>query len=201
MTTIQKDRDLTNATTDILLDAVPGWSHAAANDIDVWWSGHGSFEGISIRLASGAVLLAQRLATTNTDAERQRIFLGIDGHFAIVVRFSQGVVLATDRVRSVPLLVGKSGPRFAVGANIHALCRHLTTAVHDSVGVLQFAMAGYTLDDRTLYQDIQNFAAGRMAPHRTQRTIAAGEVVSLPTLARRSGGRSSGVAPTSSCLQ
>lgn len=147
-------------TADILLDAVPGWSRAVQNDVYVWWSGYGSFEGNSIKVASDALAMAHRIERADHDAERDSLLSGIDGHFSLAIRSAKGVFLAADRVASIPLLVGKNGFRIAVSSNIHALRRHFGIAAHDAVGVLQFAMAGYTLDERTIYQDTQMLRPG-----------------------------------------
>ncbi len=145
---------------DILLDARPGWSAAAAPDLHVRWAGHGSFEGAAIRAAADALALSQRLSGAKDIAERERLLMAIDGHFALVIRSPEGVLLVTDRVRSIPLLVARNGARCAVGGSIIALCRHLGITSHDPTGVLQYAMAGYTLDDRTIYQNVHILQPG-----------------------------------------
>ena len=147
-------------TADILLDAAPGWSQAVKGDLRVCWSGHASCEGIAIRNASDALALAQRLADAVQEDDRKCRLMAIDGHFALVVRSPQGVLLATDRVASIPLLVGISGAVVAVGGSIHGLRRYLAPPAHDGLGVLEFAMAGYTLDDRTIYAGVHFMRPG-----------------------------------------
>lgn len=162
---------VTDRAVHILLDGTPGWTRTRDQDLQVWWSGHGAAQGVTIRAAADALLLARSLSEVG-DVEQKRELMGVDGHFALVIRSPRGVFLATDRVGSIPLLIGENGLRIAVGTNIHIVRRQLGLAAHDPVGVLQYAMAGYTLDDRTIYRGLHILRPGEwchIAPDGTVR--------------------------------
>lgn len=139
------------------------WRHWSDGNVTVWWNGHAFIEGA---LYEG-VAAAQRAATLLTpliganDASLSAALQGFDGHFAIVIQTPAGTLATVDRVRSIPVLI-RTGPRghLQIADRIAPLLQSGPDDDTDADASLAVAMAGYTLDGRTLYRDVLSLSAG-----------------------------------------
>ena len=82
-----------------------------------------------------------------------------NGTFAFIGRWSDGLVAAVDRVRSVPLFYSEAGSWISDDLNYPSTGAHHDL---DCMAVDQFLQSGYTIGARTLLSGIRQLQAGQM---------------------------------------
>jgi len=91
-----------------------------------------------------------------------RLLCELEGHFALVVSAPGWTLIAADRVRSVPVAYGRMDEGWRIDARPERLRRAigLGREALNLDAALALAMAGYTVDDATLYHGIDVVGPG-----------------------------------------
>ncbi|MEM9360103.1 MAG: hypothetical protein AAGB04_28290, partial [Pseudomonadota bacterium] len=124
-----------------------GWRNHTAPGLSSWFKGYVRIEGRVVQGREAAEKLAIMLSD---DIERTAQQLRtLEGHFALVVETSDRTFAATDPVRSIPLFWITGGPSTLISSDASQLLSQLHDKTTDQDALLQVAMSGYTLRDRT----------------------------------------------------
>ncbi len=134
-----------------------GWRRFSHEAVSVWTKGYGK--------AGDGDALARRLSALRhppTLAEIEKMFLALDGHFAVAARGKGWAFAGVDRVRSIPLAFARDGEGWIIDDQAERLRRRLGLgpADTDRDAALALGMAGYTIDAATLYPRISQLGAG-----------------------------------------
>lgn len=144
---------------DIAIQSEFGWQYHQSEKIEIWYKGwiHGMNGGSLIRWFSKN--------HEHLDAE----FVGnhllqLDGHFAFVVKGDSWTVAAVDWVRSIPIAIAKIASGWRIDDQGDRLRRHtgMNRNDIDLEVACAIAMAGYSIDDKSLYRNLQVLAPGEL---------------------------------------
>lgn len=96
----------------------------------------------------------------------------LDGHFSFVIVARDFVVLAVDRIRSIPLLLAERNGTHVIADHAAPLLRALDMGAEDidDEAARDFAMAGYVVGKGALYRNVRSLLPGEVALIRRNRT-------------------------------
>ncbi len=145
--------------TQIDLEERHGWQRSAYPNIVIWTNGYGD-----IRDHENLAKQAQGIVADPSLSGVSHIVEQLDGHFAIVVQGDGWTCAAVDRVRSIPLAYGANSNGWRVDGQAGRLRQtlNLSNKHIDSTAARALGMAGYTIDEATLYRDINSLGPGEL---------------------------------------
>jgi asparagine synthase (glutamine-hydrolysing) len=138
-----------------------GWKLYKDSNIQLWFSGYlvgeKNVEDILLEL----VTLSYSL---NIDIEKLSKWVSsLSGNFACVVKFSDNsCFLAVDKICSIPVFDAVKENKYAVSNYAPYLKEILDIGSNDInlQSLLEVSMSGFTIDDKTIYNNINRLAAG-----------------------------------------
>jgi len=87
----------------------------------------------------------------------------LNGSWALVVEWPDGhLVAAVDRLRSIPLFYAQHGHEAALSFSTYPLLDMADAVSIDEGAALEYLLAGYVMDDHTLYEGIRQIRAGEI---------------------------------------
>ena len=146
----------------VTIKDVLGWRTIARGGATLRIKGYlnaGGFTGATFTATSDGLIAAISAGDTGRiDA----LLRGLDGHFALCIETPSGVLVAVDRVRSIPLAYARDGDALVIDDQAARLCRRLGLGVEDidPDAALAFAMSGYTIGGATLYKGMRQLLPG-----------------------------------------
>ena len=119
----------------------------------------GGFDGAGFAAQTDGLVAAT--AAGDTDGIG-RLLRRLDGHFALCIATSAGVLAAVDRVRSIPLAYACDGQCLVIDDQASRMRRRLGLGVEDidPDAALAFAMSGFTIGRATLYKGLSQLLPG-----------------------------------------
>lgn len=150
-----------------LIEAGHGWRISSIGPAQVWVKGDVSdsdiaavFQGLSDESDAASV----RVALSN-----------LSGHFAIVVRHTNWVCAAVDRIRSIPLVWACDAEgRLRIAQEGRKLLADLDDSQKavDFDQALSVALSGYTIGEATLYKEIKTLLPGHFLFKKGDQVVA-----------------------------
>ena len=138
-----------------------GWRSYAVNNRTCWFKGYIRVDGKFLQGCDAAAKLSDLLSgDTEQICEQLRSF---EGHFALTIEHHGRILAATDPVRSIPLFLISNGSSAAVSGEATELLAQLPDIATNRDALLQVAMSGYTLRDRTIFAGLRQLQAGELA--------------------------------------
>ena len=139
-----------------------GWRTIARGGATLRIKGYlngGGFTGAAFTAAAGELIAAVSAGDTGRIGALLR---GLDGHFALCIETSAGILAAVDRVRSIPLAYADDEDGLVIDDQAARLTRRLGLGVEDvdPDAALAFAMSGCTIGPATLYKDMRQLLPG-----------------------------------------
>ena len=136
-----------------------GWRRYARADVEVWTKGYGVIEDSEVLLAR----LADWVSGANV-LDMAELLRRLEGHFAIVATTPEWGLAAVDRVRSIPLAFARCNGEWCIDDQAVRLSNgaRLCQTHVDSEAALALGMAGYTIDDTTLYRGLHQVGPGEL---------------------------------------
>ena len=139
-----------------------GWRTIARGTATLWMKGYlngSGFDGAGFAAQADGLIAA--IAASDTDGIG-RLLRGLDGHFALCIVTPAGVLVAVDRVRSIPLAYTREGDGLVIDDQAARMCRRLGLGVEDidPDAALAFAMSGFTIGRATLYKGMRQLLPG-----------------------------------------
>ena len=151
-----------------------GWRRTSRGTATLWVKGYlngGGLTGAEFAANSSGLIAAVAAGDTRHIGKRLR---RLDGHFALCIVTPPAVLVAVDRVRSIPLAYASVGDGLVIDDQASRLCSRLGLGVDDidPDAVLAFAMSGFTIGRATIYKGMRQllpgefllYEAGRRAP-------------------------------------
>ncbi len=138
-----------------------GWQKYSAPNVVCWFKGYLRIDGKPLRGKEAANRLPHLLPSDV--GETCQILNLFDGHFAFIIQRGDRTFAATDPVRTIPLFFSCSGKNVAISSEASELRDQLSNASVNPDALLQIAMAGYALRDKTLYEGLRQLQAGELA--------------------------------------
>jgi asparagine synthase (glutamine-hydrolysing) len=135
-----------------------GWRRHRAGSVTVWLKGYSDFDGAQ---------LAKQFAEPNAAPTPEgigNVLLASDGHFALAATGPGWAFAAVDWVRSIPLATAKIAEHWLIDDQPERLRQRagLGAGDIDTDAALSIAMAGYTIDDGSLYRGIHLLVPGEI---------------------------------------
>ena len=139
-----------------------GWRTIARGGATLRIKGYlndGGFTGATFTAISDGLIAAISAGDTGRIGALLR---GLDGHFALCIETSSGVLAAVDRVRSIPLAYADDEDGLVIDDQVARLCRRVGLGAKDidPDAALAFAMSGCTIGDATLYRGMKQLLPG-----------------------------------------
>ncbi len=136
-----------------------GWKLYQNNDIKIWFCGYQYNDTIDNVLKNIASILCS--SSTNR-IDILNWIKSISGHFAIVVEASEWVVVAVDRACTIPLFFIERENDIFISNHAPILKKkcNISKADIDQSAVLEIAMSGYTIGNKTLYRNLERLEGG-----------------------------------------
>ena len=129
-----------------------GWRNISRSGSILWIKGiihNHSDENIFLKLIS----------IDNT--EIKNFLKKIDGHFAFIFEKKDKTIFAVDEIASIPLLYSRKD-KIVIGSEFDQI-NNLEMIKFNKDSVLSIAMSGYTIGDKTIYEDLNIVSAGHFA--------------------------------------
>jgi asparagine synthase (glutamine-hydrolysing) len=144
---------------DVAIEGGHGWRKHRSGRVTLWFAGW--IDGLDGKA------LARNLDQNSGDVSVKYMALllsGINGHFAFAATGPDWVMAAVDWVRSIPLAIARQGNGWIIDNRPEHLrrCADLGETEQDPDSVLALAMAGYTVDESTLYRGIDVLGPGEL---------------------------------------
>jgi len=134
------------------------WLHSMASGLH--WGGT-AFSAGRIRRSPGEA--AERLPIPDGSAANWcQSLCALNGFFALVWHSPEKVVIAVDRVRSIPLFYGSSHGRVFISDDAEWVRQQVGDVSMDAVAREEFRLAGYVTGSATLYPGVKQLQAGEM---------------------------------------
>jgi len=83
-----------------------------------------------------------------------------DGNFAVVIRNSESIFAATDRVRSIPLFYSLHENTIQISDKAYKIVNDLSSTTSDKSSLLALSLTGYTIGENTVIREIKQIQAG-----------------------------------------
>lgn len=143
----------------IAIRAEYSWRKTTRAGIELWTKGHGPVEDVEAMLGR-----LTRLSPMPSVADIASLFDGFDGFFAVAVRGPSWAFAAVDYVRSIPLAYARCGDVWCIDDQALRLRDRagLGAADIDADAALALGMAGYTIDNATLYHGLYQLGPGEL---------------------------------------
>jgi asparagine synthase (glutamine-hydrolysing) len=165
----------------ILISENNGWQRYQKLGIDIWFKGGHEEKGI-LNLADS--ILTHNNASINTYINSMR------GHFAIIIKTLEEVIVAVDRVSSIPLFYAKYKNKTIISNNAKLIINKYGDNFQeiDKKSFLEMFMSGYTIGRKTLFQNIYRLQAGEYA-HISKDSIKVESYYTYSPFIKSQGGR------------
>ena len=146
----------------VAIEAEFGWRKFTQAAATVWVKGYlngGGFTGVGFVAHVDGLIAAIGIGDTEDIGTLLRL---LDGHFALCIVTSAGVLAAVDRVRSIPLAYARDRNGLVIDDQASRLRRRLRLGVEDidPDAALAFAMSGYSIGPATLYKSMKQLLPG-----------------------------------------
>lgn len=142
----------------VLITPEFGWTQHEFGDAKIWFKGHlntGRGAACGVDAAGGLRPLVDRMQGDISGALRE-----LDGHFAFVIQAGGRLLAAVDRIRSIPLFIGRAADGLYIDAQARRLRRHAAFKQFDDNAALEIAMGGWAIGDATLFADMKQLQSG-----------------------------------------
>lgn len=137
-----------------------GWKRIEWHGVVIWFKGYLLNRGIEL-LKSQLADIASLSAAAYEDIEK--IINGLQGHYALVIETSNWIYATVDKVRSIPLFYIEKNNHCMISNHAPLLLAQAGVGSNDMNGqaILEFAMSGYTMGDKTLFRSLNSFQPGQ----------------------------------------
>jgi asparagine synthase (glutamine-hydrolysing) len=144
----------------LLMNEELGWSNHKYEGGHLWFKGYLLNTNIQ-SLFSKIELIFKKVNFTSKDFSD--LLVELKGHFAIVINCNGVILASVDRVSSIPLFYLDTPKDKTLSNNALYLSDYanLDTRLIDSSSVLQIAMSGYTIGNKTLFHGLKQLIAGQ----------------------------------------
>ncbi len=136
----------------ILITEEYQWKKLSKNGVDVFFKGGLSSDHIDVLFS----------LPFKDDVFISKYVYEININFAIIIYTENFCMMATDKIRSVPIIYANSHNAWYVDCTSHKLLNIIDEQEIDEQSVLSFAMSGYTTGDNTIYKSISSLMAGQL---------------------------------------
>jgi asparagine synthase (glutamine-hydrolysing) len=139
-----------------------GWNFYKIDFIELWFSGYLTC-GKSVEN-----ILSEAVDIYNADSVNMQYLSKwvreFSGHFAFVLRFSNKLCfVSVDKICSIPIYIAHADNRYVVSNYAPYLKDMLKINKVSINSVLEIAMSGFVLGNKTIYKDIKRLSAGECA--------------------------------------
>jgi asparagine synthase (glutamine-hydrolysing) len=144
--------------TQILMKERGNWKKLYCDGAALWFSGYLLNSSVE-QLQSKAIGFRQHQPQLSEFEEWMR---GLHGNFSIVIETPDWTFAAVDKICSIPLFYLENGDQIIVGNHAPKLKEyaHLVQRDLENDAILEIAMSGYTIGNKTLYKGLYQLTAG-----------------------------------------
>ncbi|MFH1005883.1 MAG: asparagine synthase-related protein [Candidatus Latescibacterota bacterium] len=117
-----------------------------------------------------SVWLSRELSNESKNAKSlfDNLLQKLNGTFALIAEMHEGVLAATDRLRSIPLFYGLRGSAFLLSDDAHQVKDFVGNTDFEELSAKEFLLTGYVTGSDTLFPDVKQIQAGeRISVERT----------------------------------
>ena len=136
---------------DILVSEIDGWRKIAKLNNTLWIKG--------VVYNKSDTVIFQKLINLKIN-EIKSFLAQIDGHFAIILKKNNDIILAVDAIASIPILYSKIKSNIIISQSSTQIT-NLRECKFNPDSVLPLAMSGYTIGQETIYKNINLVEAGQ----------------------------------------
>jgi len=137
------------------------WKKSVSFESEFWFKGY-LLDGFSLEALH--YKLERILSSQTVSISNLRLFINsieLKGHFSLIVKKQNKVFAMTDRIGSVPLIYHYSKQDFMIGDHAQKVV-HNINKIDNRDAFLELSMSGYTIGNKTLYENVFQLTAGEM---------------------------------------
>ena len=136
------------------------WEKTEINDQVCWVQGDLFYNDELLHGHAILSLISSLSLPSNDDNDAlKHLLLKCNGSFALVIRTSEGLLCAVDRLRSFPIFYGKTDSCLIISDDANYL-RHRIAAPFDEENGAEFLLTGFVTGPATLFKGIYQLQAG-----------------------------------------
>ncbi len=137
-------------------------SNHGTRAVQVWTRGQAWEKQTYLEGQDLSVWLSKKLSnkSTSNGSLFERLLQTLNGSFALIAKTPEGVLAATDRLRSIPLFYGVRGNEFLLSDDAEHVRGFVGNTDFEELSVNEFLLAGYVTGADTLYPDVKQIQAG-----------------------------------------
>ena len=133
-----------------------GWIHIRNGKYSFWYAGNVSKKQL---LHIKSVLISY----DKSKLEILKKLLGeFKGNFSIIFKNKSLIFAAVDKIKSIPIFIGKLKKNFLLSNYAPNLLKFIDTKEKNNDALLSLIMAGYTIGRMTLYKNILQLSGGEI---------------------------------------
>jgi len=123
---------------------------------NIYIRGNAYLDGVFITLEA----IPQIFKEIKTFEEFMTIIKKLNGSFAIIYEKNDGLLLAVDRIRSIPIFYSLSDENAYISDDPHWILGQIGEKFIDDISALEFLLTGYVTGKDTLYPNIKQLQSG-----------------------------------------
>lgn len=136
------------------------WGKFDFGDISIYFAGNILVDEDVLTGHKAADYIRKWQDSENLTLESCNKFTEINGQFAFIQESKNQILAFMDRIRSFPIYHTVKEDSILISNNAYILKESSKNPLIDQKGLLEFKMAGYCLEDRTIFENIKQLQAG-----------------------------------------
>lgn len=98
----------------------------------------------------------------STEKDKKKLIEKLNGFFSVIQKNSEGIFIAVDRIRSIPLFYAKKEEEYLISDDPYWIKENIENNKFDELSKNELLLTGYVTGSDTLYKDIKQMRAGEI---------------------------------------